>query len=112
VFVFTGTTAGGGDIITDYSIVDDVINIDKIAFAGLGSGPLGANFYRYSSTVATVSAIESTLTSPSIIALFDSAANTTKLYYDSNGSTVGGNSLFATVNVNLGVSGNSELFLF
>ncbi|WP_293314251.1 calcium-binding protein [Microcoleus sp. PH2017_08_TRC_O_A] len=112
VFVFTGTTAGGGDIITDYSIVDDVINIDKIAFAGLGSGPLGANFYRYSSTVATVSAIESSLTSPSIIALFDSAANTTKLYYDSNGSTVGGNSLFATVNVNLGVSGNSELFLF
>ncbi|MCC3475035.1 MULTISPECIES: cadherin-like domain-containing protein [unclassified Microcoleus] len=112
VFVFTGTTAGGGDIITDYSIVDDVINIDKIAFAGLGSGPLGVNFYRYSSTVATVSAIESSLTSPSIIALFDSAANTTKLYYDSNGSTVGGNSLFATVNVNLGVSGNSELFLF
>jgi Ca2+-binding RTX toxin-like protein len=112
VFVFTGTTAGGGDIITDYSIVDDVMNIDKIAFAGLGSGPLGTNFYLYSSTVATVSAIESTLTSPSIIALFDSAANTTKLYYDSNGSTVGGNSLFATVNVNLGVSGNSELFLF
>jgi len=112
VFVFTGTTAGGGDIITDYSIVDDVMNIDKIAFAGLGSGPLGANFYRYSSTVATVSAIESTLTAPSIIALFDSAANTTKLYYDSNGSTVGGNSLFATVNVNLGVSGNSELVLF
>ncbi|MCC3531191.1 MAG: calcium-binding protein [Microcoleus sp. PH2017_21_RUC_O_A] len=112
VFVFTGTSAGGGDIITDYSIVDDVMNIDKIAFAGLGSGPLGVNFYRYSSTVATVTAIESTLTSPSIIALFDSAANTTKLYYDSNGSTVGGNSLFATVNVNLGVSGNSELFLF
>ncbi|MEG4801005.1 cadherin-like domain-containing protein [Microcoleus sp. ARI1-A2] len=111
VFVFTGTSAGG-DIITDYSIVDDVMNIDKNAFAGLGSGPLGVNFYRYSSTVATVSAIESSLTSPSIIALFDSAANTTKLYYDSNGSTVGGNSLFATVNVNLGVSGNSELFLF
>ncbi|MCW6052265.1 calcium-binding protein [Lyngbya sp. CCAP 1446/10] len=112
VFVFTGTTAGGGDIITDYSIVDDVMNIDKIAFAGLGSGPLAANFYLYSSTVATVSAIESSLTAPSIIALFDSVANTTKLYYDSNGSTVGGNSLFATVNVDLGVSGNSELVLF
>ncbi|MEG3864081.1 calcium-binding protein, partial [Microcoleus sp. herbarium12] len=112
VFVFAGTTAGGGDIITDYSIVDDVINLDKVGFAGLGAGVLTSSFYRYSSTVATVSAIESTLTSPSIIALFDSAANTTKLYYDSNGSTVGGNSLFATVNVNLGVSGNSELFLF
>ena len=112
VFVFTGTTAGGGDIITDYSIVDDVINLDKTAFSGLGAGVLGSSFYRYSSTVATVSAIESTLTAPSIIALFDSAANTTKLYYDSNGSTVGGNSLFATVNVNFGVSGNSELFLF
>ncbi len=112
VFVFTGTTAGGGDIITDYSIVDDVINLDKTAFAGLGAGVLGSSFYRYNSTVATVSAIESSLTAPSIIALFDSAANTTKLYYDSNGPTVGGNSLFATVNVNLGVSGNSELFLF
>ncbi|MBE9119795.1 calcium-binding protein [Tychonema sp. LEGE 07199] len=112
VFVFTGTTAGGGDIITDYSIVDDVINIDKSAFVGLGAGALGSSFYLYSSTVATVSAIESTLTAPSIIALFDSVANTTKLYYDSNGSTVGGNSLFATVNVDLGVSGNSELFLF
>ena len=113
VFVFSGTTAGGGDIITDYSIVDDVMNIDKIAFAGLGSGPLGSSFYTYSSTVATVSAIESSLTAPSIIALFDSAANTTKLYYDSNGSTVGGNSLFATLNsVNLGVSGNSKLVLF
>ena len=31
---------------------------------------------------------------------------------DSNGSTVGGNSLFATVDVNFGVSGNSELVLF
>jgi len=112
VFVFTGTTAGGGDIITDYSIVDDVINLDQSAFVGIGAGPLGSSFYLYSSTVATVSAIESQLTSPSIIALFDSVANTTKLYYDSNGSTVGGNSLFATVNVDFAVSGNSELFLF
>ncbi|MGB3267549.1 MAG: calcium-binding protein, partial [Microcoleus sp.] len=112
VFVFAGTTAGGGDIITDYSIVDDVINLDQSAFVGLGAGALDSSFYAYSSTVATVSAIESTLTAPSIIALFDSVANTTKLYYDSNGSTVGGNSLFATVNVDLGVSGNSELVLF
>jgi Ca2+-binding RTX toxin-like protein len=114
VFVFTGTTAAyGPDIITDYSIVDDVINLDKTAFAGLGAGVLTSSFYRYSSTVSTVSAIESSLTAPSIIALFDSAANATKLYYDSNGSTVGGNILFATVNnVDLGVSGNSKMVLF
>ncbi|XZN93371.1 MAG: beta strand repeat-containing protein [Microcoleus sp.] len=112
VFVFTGTSVGGGDLITNYSTADDVINLDKTGFAAFttGSGPLGSSFYAYSSTVATVSGIESTLTGPSIIALYDGAV--TKLYYDSNGSTVGGNSLFATVDVNLGASGNSELFLF
>jgi hypothetical protein len=46
------------------------------------------------------------------MAIYDSLSLSTKLYYDSNGSTVGGNSLFATVDVNLGISGNSELFLF
>ncbi|MBE9097516.1 calcium-binding protein, partial [Tychonema sp. LEGE 07203] len=113
VFVFTGTTAGGGDIITDYSIVDDVINIDQSAFVGLGAvaGPLGSSFYSYSSTVS-VTALEATLTGPSIVAIYDSLSASTKLYYDSNGSTVGGNSLFATVNVDLGLSGNSELVLF
>ncbi|WP_377480955.1 MAG: cadherin-like domain-containing protein [Microcoleus anatoxicus] len=112
VFVFSGTSVGGGDLITNYSTADDVINLDKTGFAAFttGSGPLGSSFYAYSSTVATVSAIESTLTGPSIIALYDGAV--TKLYYDSNGSTVGGNSLFATVDVNLGASGNSKLFLF
>nr|WP_305076223.1 calcium-binding protein [Microcoleus sp. LEGE 07076] len=113
VFVFSGTTAGGGDIITDYSIVDDQINIDNTGFPGFttGSGLLSQSFYAYSSTVS-VTALEATLTGPSIMAIYDSLSASTKLYYDSNGSTVGGNSLFATVNVDLGVSGNSELFLF
>ncbi|MBE9164710.1 calcium-binding protein [Tychonema sp. LEGE 06208] len=113
VFVFAGTTAGGGDIITDYSIVDDVINIDQSAFIGLGAvaGPLGSSFYAYSSTVS-VTALEATLTGPSIMAIYDSLSASTKLYYDSNGSTVGGNSLFATVSVDFGVSGNSEVVLF
>ncbi|MEG4060824.1 calcium-binding protein, partial [Microcoleus sp. SVA1_A1] len=113
VFVFSGTTAGGGDLITNYSIADDVINLDKTGFAAFttGSGPLGSSFYAYSSTVG-VTALEATLTGPSIMAIYDSLSASTKLYYDSNGSTVGGNSLFATVDVNLGVSGNSELFLF
>ncbi|MEG4392057.1 calcium-binding protein [Microcoleus sp. BROC3] len=113
VFVFGGTTAGGGDLITNYSIADDVINLDKTGFAAFttGSGPLGSSFYAYSSTVS-VTALEATLTGPSIMAIYDSLSASTKLYYDSNGSTVGGNSLFATVDVNLGVSGNSELFLF
>ncbi|MEG4449228.1 calcium-binding protein, partial [Microcoleus sp. N9_A3] len=112
VFVFSGTTADGGDIITDYSIVDDVINLDSTGFAAFttGSGPLGSSFYAYSSTVSDVTVFEATLTGPSIMAIYDGLS--TKLYYDSNGSTVGGNSLFATVNVDLGVSGNSELFLF
>ncbi|MEG4455075.1 cadherin-like domain-containing protein [Microcoleus sp. N9_A1] len=112
VFVFSGTTADGGDIITDYSIVDDVINLDSTGFAAFttGSGPLGSSFYAYSSTVSDVTLFEATLTGPSIMAIYDGLS--TKLYYDSNGSTVGGNSLFATVNVDLGVSGNSELFLF
>jgi Ca2+-binding RTX toxin-like protein len=113
VFVFSGTTADGGDIITDYSIVDDVINLDSTGFAAFttGSGPLGSSFYAYSSTVS-VTALEATLTGPSIMAIYDSLSASTKLYYDSNGSTVGGNSLFATVNVDLGVSGNTELLLF
>mgnify|MGYP000338339400 CR=1 FL=1 len=112
VFVFSsGTTAGGGDLITSYSIVDDVINLDKTGFAAFtsGAGALGSSFYSYSSTV-TVTALEATLTGPSIMAIYDGLS--TKLYYDSNGSTVGGNNLFATVDVNLGVSGNTELFLF
>ncbi|MEG4535313.1 calcium-binding protein, partial [Microcoleus sp. D2_18a_D3] len=112
VFVFTGTTAGGGDVITNYSITDDQINIDNTGFPGFttGSGLLRESFYAYSSTVS-VTALEATLTGPSIMAIYDGLS--TKLYYDSNGSTVGGNSLFATVNnVDLGISGNSELFLF
>jgi Ca2+-binding RTX toxin-like protein len=112
VFVFTGTSTGGGDLITNYSIADDVINLDKTGFAGLttGAGLLGSSFYKYSST-ASVTQLELTLTAPSIMAIFD-GLSTTKLYYDSNGSTPGGTNLFATVNVDLGVSGNSELFLF
>ncbi|MEG5160728.1 calcium-binding protein, partial [Microcoleus sp. AT3-A2] len=112
VFVFTGTTAEGGDLITNYSIADDVINLDSTGFAAFttGSGPLVSSFYAYSSTVS-VTALEATLTGPSIMAIYDGLS--TKLYYDSNGSTVGGNSLFATVNnVDLGISGNTELFLF
>ncbi|MEG4085903.1 cadherin-like domain-containing protein [Microcoleus sp. POL10_C6] len=112
VFVFSGTTAGGGDVITNYSIADDVINLDSTGFAAFttGSGPLASSFYAYSSTVSDVTVFEATLTGPSIMAIYDGLS--TKLYYDSNGSTVGGNSLFATVDVNLGPTGNSELFLF
>ncbi|MEG3847036.1 beta strand repeat-containing protein, partial [Microcoleus sp. herbarium13] len=112
VFVFSsGSTAGGGDLITSYSIAEDVINLDKTGFAAFttGVGALGSSFYSYSSTVS-VAALEATLTGPSIMAIYDGLS--TKLYYDSNGSTVGGNNLFATVDVNLGVSGNTELFLF
>ena len=113
VFVFSGTAAGGGDSITNYSVADDVINLDKTGFAAFTTGgTLDASFYAYSSTVSDVTALEATLTGPSIMAIYDSLSVSTKLYYDSNGSTVGGNSLFATVDVNLGISGNSELFLF
>ncbi|MEG5055923.1 calcium-binding protein, partial [Microcoleus sp. B13-B6] len=113
VFVFTGTTADGGDFITNYSTAEDQINLDSTGFAAFttGSGPLGSSFYVYSSTVS-VTDLELNLTGPSIMAIYDGLSASTKLYYDSNGSTVGGNSLFATVDVNLGVSGNSELFLF
>ena len=73
---------------------------------------MASSFYAYSSTVS-VTALEATLTGPSIMAIYDGLSLSTKLYYDSNGSTVGGNNLFATVNnVNLGPTGNSELFLF
>ena len=112
VFVFSGTTAGGGDLITNYNVAEDVINLDKTGFAAFTTGgPLGSSFYAYSSTVS-VTALEATLTGPSIMAIYDSLSVSTKLYYDSNGSNVGGSSLFATVDVNLGISGNSELFLF
>ncbi|MEG4516202.1 hypothetical protein, partial [Microcoleus sp. AT9_A5] len=112
-FTFLGTTAGAGDVITDYSIADDQISISNTGFPAFGSGTgfLTQNFYAYSSTVSDVTVFEATLTQPSIIALYDGLS--TKLYYDSNGSTVGGNSLFATVNnVDFGISGGSELFLF
>jgi Ca2+-binding RTX toxin-like protein len=114
VFVFSsGTTADGGDLITNYNVAEDVINLDKTGFAAFTTGgTLDASFYAYSSTVSDVTALEATLTGPSIMAIYDSLSISTKLYYDSNGSTVGGNSLFATVDVNLGISGNSELFLF
>ncbi|MEG4405483.1 calcium-binding protein, partial [Microcoleus sp. MON2_D5] len=113
VFLFSGTTAGGGDVITNYSTADDLINLDRTGFAAFttGSGPLGSSFYAYSSTVSDVTVFEATLTGPSIMAIYDSLSASTKLYYDSNGSTVGGNSLFATVDVNLGSTGNSEFFL-
>jgi Ca2+-binding RTX toxin-like protein len=113
VFVFSGTAAGGGDLITNYNVAEDVINLDKTGFAAFTTGgTLDASFYAYSNTVSDVTVLEATLTGPSIMAIYDSLSQSTKLYYDSNGSTVGGNSLFATVNVDLGISGNSELFLF
>jgi Ca2+-binding RTX toxin-like protein len=111
VFVFSGTAAGGGDLITNYNVAEDVINLDKTGFAAFTTGgPLGSSFYAYSSTVSDVNVLEATLTGPSIMAIYDGLS--TKLYYDSNGSTVGGNSLFATVDVNLGSTGNSEIVLF
>ncbi|MEG4559217.1 cadherin-like domain-containing protein [Microcoleus sp. F6_C1] len=110
-FTFLQTTAGGGDLITDYSIADDQISISNAGFQiGTGAAFVTQSFYAYSSTVSDVTVFEANLTQPSFIALYDGLS--TKLYYDSNGSTVGGNSLFATVNVDLGVSGNTELFLF
>jgi Ca2+-binding RTX toxin-like protein len=110
VFVFSGTAAGGGDFITNYSTADDVINLDKTGFAAFTTGgTLASSFYAYSTTVS-VTALEANLTGPSIMAIYDGLS--TKLYYDSNGSTVGGNSCFATVDVNFGPTGNSKLFLF
>jgi hypothetical protein len=110
VFVFSGTTADGGDLITNYSVADDVINLDKTGFAAFTTGgSLASSFYAYSSV--SVTELEATLTGPSIMAIYDGLSST-KLYYDSNGATVGGNSLFATVDVDLGSTGNSELFLF
>ncbi|MEG3936356.1 MULTISPECIES: cadherin-like domain-containing protein [unclassified Microcoleus] len=111
-FTFLGTTAGGGDVITDYSIADDQISISNTGFQiGTGAAFVTQSLYAYSSTVSDVTVFEANLTQPSFIALYDGLS--TKLYYDSNGSTVGGNSLFATVNnVDLGISGSSELFLF
>jgi Ca2+-binding RTX toxin-like protein len=112
VFVFSGTTADGGDFITNYIIADDVINLDKTGFAAFTTGgTLASSSYAYSSTLS-VTALEATLAGPSIMAIYDSLAGATKLYYDSNGPTVGSNSLFATVDVDLGNTGNSELFLF
>jgi Ca2+-binding RTX toxin-like protein len=113
VFVFSGTAAGGGDFITNYSTAEDQINLDSTGFAAFttGSGPLGSSFYAYSSTVSDVTVFEATLTGPSIVAIYDSLS--TKLYYDSNGSNPGGSSLFATLNnFDLGPTGNSKLFLF
>ncbi|MEG4882760.1 calcium-binding protein, partial [Microcoleus sp. K1-B6] len=110
-FMFLGTTAGGGDVITNYSIADDQISISNTGFQiGTGAAFVTQSFYAYSSTVSDVTVFEANLTQPSFIALYDGLS--TKLYYDSNGSTVGGNSLFATVDVNLGPTGNTELFLF
>ncbi|MEG5042634.1 MULTISPECIES: cadherin-like domain-containing protein, partial [unclassified Microcoleus] len=113
-FFFLGTTADGGDVITNYNITDDQINLSSTGFPGFttqsGLFLFPESGYAYSSTVSDVTVFEATLTAPSIMAIYDGLS--TKLYYDSNGSTVGGNSLFATVDVNLGPTGNTELFLF
>ena len=97
VFVFSsGTTADGGDLITNYSIADDVINLDKTGFAAFttGSSDIGFEFLRLQQHISvSVTTVEATLTGPSIMAIYDGLS--TKLYYDSNGSTVGGSSLFA-----------------
>jgi hypothetical protein len=113
VFVFSsGTTTDGGDLITTYNVAEDVINLDKTGFAAFTTeGTLASSFYAYSSTLS-VTELEATLAGPSIMAIYDSLSISTKLYYDSNGATVGGNSLFATVDVDLGSTGNSEIFLF
>ena len=44
VFVFSGTAAGGGDLITNYIIADDVINLDKTGFAAFTTGRFGFEF--------------------------------------------------------------------
>ncbi|OCQ95613.1 hypothetical protein BCD67_10340 [Oscillatoriales cyanobacterium USR001] len=112
VFVFSGTDAAGSDFITNFSTADDLIRLNSTGFSGFGTGTLGSSFYVYNNnTGSTVAQIEATLTTaPAIIAIYDGASS--KLYYDSNGSTVGGNSLFATLNIDFGASGNSKLLLF
>jgi len=114
VFVFSGTDAAGSDFITNFSTADDLIRLDSVGFGGFGTGPLGSSFYVYNNTGSTVTQIEKNLTTtaPAIIALYDSGAGVSTLYYDSNGSTVGGNSLFATLNMDFGAANSSKLFLF
>ncbi|MFD1986914.1 calcium-binding protein [Mesorhizobium newzealandense] len=96
-FVFTTAldASTNVDTITDFSVVDDTIQVDNLIFAALGgNGTLTADQF-----VANASGTADN-TSQHIVYETD----TGWLYYDSNGSTAGGSTHFATLAANLALT--------
>ena len=83
------------DRITDFSVVDDTIRLDNAIFVALGgNGTLTANQF-----VANASGV---VTNASQHIIYET--DTGWLYYDSNGSAVGGSTHFATLAANLALT--------
>ncbi|MFD1983543.1 CAP domain-containing protein [Mesorhizobium newzealandense] len=96
-FVFTTALDASTNVdhITDFSVADDTIQVDNLIFAALGgNGTLTADQF-----VANASGTAAN-TSQHIIYETD----TGWLYYDSNGSTAGGSTHFATLAANLALT--------
>lgn len=81
------------DRITDFSVVDDVIQLDDAVFAAIGDSLSSREFVKNTTGLAQDS-------NDHIIYETD----TGKLFYDSNGSAAGGATHFATLNANLNLT--------
>ncbi|HEV2900785.1 MAG TPA: hypothetical protein VGX71_23675 [Pseudaminobacter sp.] len=106
-FVFnTVLGAGNIDTITDFNVVDDIIQLENFIFtqaSGGGGGGLGtllAGQFRTNLTGAAQDADDR------IIYESDSG----KLWYDSNGNAAGGNYLFADLASGLALT-NADFFI-
>jgi serralysin len=85
-FVFSSALANSSDVITDYTVADDTILISKSLVGNLPAGSLAAN--RFKNTALGNISSEDRI-------IYESA--TGKLFFDSNGSGVGGRVLIATL---------------
>ena len=96
-FVFTTALNASTNVdhITDFSVADDTICVDNLIFAALGgNGTLTADQF-----VANASGTAANISQHIIY-----ETDTGWLYYDSNGSSAGGSTVFATLAANLAVT--------
>ncbi|MGD9978957.1 MAG: calcium-binding protein, partial [Hyphomonadaceae bacterium] len=92
-FVFsTALGAGNVDEITDFSVVDDTIQLDRSIFTAIGSGALDPDAFHIGSAAADA---EDRI-------VYNSA--TGALYYDADGSGAGAAVLFATLSTGLALT--------
>ena len=99
-FLTAPNTATNRDIITDYNVVDDTIQIDNLFYAAAGAaGLLAANLFKNINLVAQ---------DADDAILYDQANG--NLYYDNNGLAAGGVVHFAEVTNGLALT-NLDIFV-